>query len=306
MECSSATAMRRDPSLVHCRLDRASGFGIVLAVAKAAVPEQRTQFDEGLRNGLRVEVREPERLHPRGIDDPRVRAQRRQRVERRRGRRVTSGRQRRRDLAYSNRRGGNQRIDDRRLAHSRLADEHGVISGEPRVDRSGIAQRGQLDDGIAERRERRQALPQLRVLRQVRLVGGEHEAAALGFGGDHPAVDEFLVQAQSRRHDANDLRDVGGDQLFAEGVRAVKQARARQRRIRWRRRRPRARCRPGRRMRSAASGPSARTRSFRRPPMSRRNGGDRWRRPALPRCCLDRTAPRIWLKRAGVPPWPRR
>jgi len=44
--------MPRDPSVRDGRLDRASGFGIVMAIAKAAVPKQRTQFDEGFRNLL--------------------------------------------------------------------------------------------------------------------------------------------------------------------------------------------------------------------------------------------------------------
>jgi len=52
--------MPRDPSVRDGRLDRASGFGIVMAIAKAAVPKQRTQFDEGLRNCSGVEMREPE------------------------------------------------------------------------------------------------------------------------------------------------------------------------------------------------------------------------------------------------------
>ena len=57
--------MGRDLSLVHRRLNDASGLGIVAAVAKAAMAEQRPQLDESFRDGRRIEVGEPEGLHAR-------------------------------------------------------------------------------------------------------------------------------------------------------------------------------------------------------------------------------------------------
>ncbi len=66
---------------------------------------------------------------------------------------------------------------------------------------------------------------------QVRLVGGEHKAARQRFGRDHPAMDEFLVERESRRDDANDLRDIRRDQLFVKGIGAVDEARPRRHRF---------------------------------------------------------------------------
>ena len=55
--------MGRDPSAVHGRLHRASGFRIVMAVAEPAMSEQWSELDESLRNVTRIEVRKSECLH---------------------------------------------------------------------------------------------------------------------------------------------------------------------------------------------------------------------------------------------------
>lgn len=56
-------AVRRDFPAIYGILDSATGFGIVLTVAEAAMSKQRTQFNERFLNLTRIEVRQPESLH---------------------------------------------------------------------------------------------------------------------------------------------------------------------------------------------------------------------------------------------------
>ena len=64
-------------SLLHC----ATGFTIVPAVAESAMPEQGTDLDEGIGDGLRRDMRESEYFQSGGIDDPALARVHRQRVE---------------------------------------------------------------------------------------------------------------------------------------------------------------------------------------------------------------------------------
>ena len=84
------------------------------------------------------------------------------------------------------------------------------------------------DHRVAERREGLEPREKSVEALLVRLVRGQHEPAALRLGADDPAVDELFVDGEVRRDHADDLRHVGGDQLFTELVGAIEERRARQ------------------------------------------------------------------------------
>ena len=206
-------------------LHRASRFRVVAAVAESAFAEQRTQFHERGRDVLGVEVRQSEFLHARRIDDPAVRVDR---VERRLRRGMTPCLQRRGDLADFRRGIGQQCVDQRRLAHARLPDQHAALPDKQRREFARMVARAGPDHGIAERGQWRQARLERRETGEVALVRDQDETAAGAFGGDRPAMDEFVVVRRIGRHDAEDLRDVGGDELLAMRIGAIAQRRARQ------------------------------------------------------------------------------
>ncbi len=60
---------------------------------------------------------------------------------------------------------------------------------------------------------------------QVLLVGDEHKSAVIAFRGDDPPVHQLVVVGWIGRNDAQDLGDVGREQLFAMRV-GTKQERA--------------------------------------------------------------------------------
>ena len=84
------------------------------------------------------------------------------------------------------------------------------------------------DHGIPERGQWRQTGLQCRETGEVTFVRDHDETAAGTFGRDGPPMDEFVVVRRIGRHDAEDLRDIGGDELLAMRIRAVAQRRARQ------------------------------------------------------------------------------
>ena len=89
--------------------------------------EQRADLDERFRDRLGRDMREAEHLEPRRVDDPAAAVALGQRVERGLRRRVPAGGKRFRDrrrLRLHVRRDG---VQDRRLAHARLADEDGAL-----------------------------------------------------------------------------------------------------------------------------------------------------------------------------------
>src|SRR5437762_2666096 len=66
-------------------LDCATRLAVVAAIAKAALPDERAEVHKGALQRIAPDMREPEGLHPRGIDDPRAVAEIRKRIESRRG-----------------------------------------------------------------------------------------------------------------------------------------------------------------------------------------------------------------------------
>ena len=120
-------AMRGDLARVDRLPHGATGLAIVAAIAKAAVAQQRTDLDERLRDRLGRDVREAEHLEPGRIDDPAAAVALGQRIERGLRRRVPAGGQRFRDRRRFRLRVRRDGVQDRRLAHPRLADENGAL-----------------------------------------------------------------------------------------------------------------------------------------------------------------------------------
>ena len=108
-----------------------------------------------------------------------------------------------------------------------MSDQHASLARDPRHERSNVLARGELDNRITERGHWCESLGQRGKGGQVALVRDDDKAAALRFGGDHPAVDQLFVERELRRHDADDLRRIGRNQLFAKRVRAKDQILAR-------------------------------------------------------------------------------
>ena len=132
-------AMRRDLARVDGLPDGAARLAIVAAVAKPAMPEQRTDLDERFRDRFGIDVREAEHLEPGRIDDPAAavasRAADRAWTATSCAGRSNSASEIVRGLRLRVRRDG---VQDRRLAHSGLADEDGALAAE---QRAGAARR---------------------------------------------------------------------------------------------------------------------------------------------------------------------
>ena len=184
--CSSATRCARNVACVDGFAHRASGLAVVTAIAKAAVAEQRSQLDERARRGR------PAR-HARGRT-PSCPANRRssrrplaagQRIQRRMRRRVPPGGKRGGHFAGLRVGVGCERVQDRRLAHARLADEHGVRARKPREERRRVARGCQRarPDSRAPRTAARRASSSANSGRSD-LFAASTNAAALRLGGD--------------------------------------------------------------------------------------------------------------------------
>jgi hypothetical protein len=122
---------------------------------------------------------------------------------------------------------GHQRVQDRRLPHSGLADQHAALAFDDAAQRLRGALGRALDDRVAEARVGGEARAQRVEAREVGLVRDQDEAAAVELRRDDPAVEQVLVDRDVVRDDADDLRDVGGDHLLAKRVGAVQERAAR-------------------------------------------------------------------------------
>ena len=85
-----------------------------------------------------------------------------QRIQRGLRRRVPAGRKRFRDRRRLRLRMRRDGVQDRRLAHARLADEDGALAAQQRQERRDVALRRHWDDGVAQRREGRKAREEAR------------------------------------------------------------------------------------------------------------------------------------------------
>jgi hypothetical protein len=102
----------------------------VRAPARAVVGHV-VEVRECLDQPGRIHVRQPERTDPGGVDDP---AAERQSQHHRLGRRVPPAPRHLADLCGRPARLGDQRIDERRLAHARVSDQHAHPVGEALAD----------------------------------------------------------------------------------------------------------------------------------------------------------------------------
>ena len=219
------------PSSTASRTAHPGSF--VPAVAKPAVTEKRPQLDERMRDRVRRDVRESERLQSRRIDDPAVAAPRRA------GDAASNCdvvwrpvRERLRNLRRLRAGVGRDRVEDRRLAHARLADQHACAA------RRATAASGARRASPRARRSDSRAPRTARAARGARRNRAGRTCSPTSTNRQpcasaaiDPAMDELLVERQAGRDDAADLRDVGGDQLFAERVGAVEERRARRDRL---------------------------------------------------------------------------
>jgi hypothetical protein len=123
-----------DLALVHAARRRIPA-PIVAAIAKPAMAEERADLDERVRDCLGIDMREAEHLEPGRIDDPAAAIARGQRIQRGLRRRVPAGGKRFRDRCRFRLRMRRDGVEDRRLAHARLADEDGALSAQQRQER---------------------------------------------------------------------------------------------------------------------------------------------------------------------------
>jgi hypothetical protein len=119
-------ALRGHAAFGHRGPDRTIGLANVAAVAKAAMRNELAQVDEGAGDHFLRAVRETKHFHARRVDDPAIIAG--QAVQHCRGRRVPAASQRLRQLAGARVGPGQQRVDQRRLAHPGLTDDHAVLA----------------------------------------------------------------------------------------------------------------------------------------------------------------------------------
>ena len=77
-----------------------------------------------------------------------------------------------------------------------------MLARKPGQQGTDVRLRGYGHDCVPKCREGREALEQAVEIRLVRLVGDEHYAAVLGFGGDDPTIDELLVDTEIGRDNA--------------------------------------------------------------------------------------------------------
>ncbi len=125
-------------------------------------------------------------------------AQRGQRIQRGRRRRVAAGAQRLGHVGGAHGRRRQQRVDERGLAHARLPDEHRALSREPRQHRRGVALGGELDDRCSRApRSAPGARAASRNAGRSALFANSTKRHAGGLGGDHPAVHELLSSERS-------------------------------------------------------------------------------------------------------------
>ncbi|MNT29869.1 hypothetical protein D3C72_1656320 [compost metagenome] len=162
------------------------------------------------------------------IDDGTVRAQFVELVQARKGRRVLARVERGRDFAHGDVRVRHQQVDQRRLAHARLADQdrrlarqqgrqggHGML---------GFGARRHFIDGIAHRGIRQQAFAgAFQRSGHVRFVEDDARFDAGRVGRHQRARDQVVGKARLRRHDDEQLRQIGGQQFRFVLVRAVQQ-----------------------------------------------------------------------------------
>ena len=144
-------------------------------------------------------------------------------------RRVFSGIECLRNFASGGTGLGDQCIDQRRFAHAGLTDEHAGLARKPRTQIFCVVAGGEFDHGIAEAAEHRDTLAGLgQAFAQVGLVEQDQRLDFLAFRSEQGAGDQFVGEARFGGDDDDQLVDVGGDQLLADFIGAVKQAGARQ------------------------------------------------------------------------------
>ena len=195
----------------------------VPTVAKPAASEKRPQLDERMRDRPGFDVRKTERLQPGRIDDPAVAQGGGQQMQCRVRRRMAPRGQRLGDFRGLRARRRGQSHSGSSTCPCPTGRSVRSSAGEP--GSSGVASIVADNSTIGIRAGRR-----ARAARGAASNPGDRTCsprARIGTPAPRrrsPSVDQLLVERQSGRHDAADLRDVGGDQLFAESVGAVEEA----------------------------------------------------------------------------------
>jgi hypothetical protein len=122
----------------------------------------------------------------------------------------------------------NEGVDDRRLAHAGLSDEHRGLPGERCAQRTDVVAGAELDERVAGLRERREAFAQGGRRRcEVGLVEDDQPAHRLPARCDQDAGDELVARARFAGDDHRDLGGVRGDQLPPVRGRTDEEGRAR-------------------------------------------------------------------------------
>ena len=152
-------------------------------------------------------------------------------VEARVGRRVAPGIERCRDLGDAHRSCGKEAVDDRRLAHPGLADEHARLAFQVGHQGTEVAPGGQRHQAVAEPPVGLERGKRRRRLRQVHLVEHDERRHPAVLGRRQAPVHEVFAERGHRRDHDGDLRDVGGDELLARAVGAVEKSRTRVHRL---------------------------------------------------------------------------
>ena len=183
-------------------LDRAAGFGIVLAVAEAALAEEGTELGKAVFDLLRRQVLEAEFLQARAVDQGAAGAcVLGQLVEAGIGGGVLAAVERGRQFARRRGGAGHQCIGQRGFAHAALSDHDRAFAYQQRQERRCVELGREFDDAAAERDEGRQQLARGgKGGCQIGLVEDDGGMQAFMLGGDQGAAEQHVGK-----------RGIGGD-----------------------------------------------------------------------------------------------
>ncbi len=230
---SSAPRIRRSSSSrraaicagLYRRQYGAAWLGAMAAVAEPAPAGERCELRESALDLRAREVCESERFNPGRVDDDRAVVEP---VEPGRAGRVAAGIEEARDLARGGADAGNERVDDRRLAHPGLTDEHRGLVGKQRAQRGDVESGAELHDRMAGARKRCQPFAQdARRRFEIGLVEDDERAHRLAVRLDQDPGHELVARARLARDDHRHLGGVGGDELPPVGCGAEEQRGAR-------------------------------------------------------------------------------
>jgi len=215
----------RDLPVLYRLQHRALRLGQVAAVVVLAAAQIRLELHESALQHAFRQVVQAELLEARRIDDRRTA---RQPVQTGEGRGVLAGVERRGDLAHGDVGVRHQQVDERRLAHARLADEDRMLAGQQRLQHGqGVLRIGFRRDlvyRIAERTVDGGAFARARQrLLHVGLVENQMGLDPGRLGRDERARDQVVGEARFGGDDDEQARDVRRQQLRLVLVGAVDQ-----------------------------------------------------------------------------------